>query len=51
MEANARLIASTPDLLAALERIESELGHEPEMYSDILSIARAAIAKAKGGVQ
>ena len=46
--ANARLIASAPDLLSALERIESSLGHEPEMYSDILSIARAAIAKAKG---
>jgi len=48
MEADARLIASAPDLLVALERIESSLGHEPEMYSDILSIARAAIAKAKG---
>jgi hypothetical protein len=48
MEADARLIASAPDLLVALERIESSLGHEPGMYSDILSIARAAIAKAKG---
>ena len=47
-QANANLIASAPDLLSALERIESELGHEPEMYSDILSIANAAIAKAKG---
>jgi len=46
--ANARLIASAPDLLVALERIESDLGHEPEVYADILSIARAAIAKAKG---
>ena len=48
LEANARLIATAPELLVALERIESDLGHEPEMYSDILSIARAAIAKAKG---
>ena len=46
--ANARLIASAPELLVALERIESSLGHEPEVYADILSIARAAIAKAKG---
>jgi hypothetical protein len=38
-----------PDLLSALERIESALEHEPEMYSDILSIARDAIVKAKGG--
>jgi hypothetical protein len=38
-----------PELLAALERIEMALEHEPEVYADILSIARAAIAKAKGG--
>jgi hypothetical protein len=50
-KSNARLIASAPELLVALERIESELGHEPEMYSDILSIARAAIAKANGGAR
>jgi hypothetical protein len=52
MEADARLIAAAPDLLAALERIEahgrewdrSHL-HEHECYEDI---ARAAIAKVKG---
>jgi hypothetical protein len=45
---DARLIASAPELLVALERIESALEHEPEIYADILSITRAAIAKAKG---
>lgn len=44
--ANAQLIASAPDLLRALRQIESALSHEPEMYSDILLIARNAIAKA-----
>lgn len=44
--ANARLISSAPDLLRALRQIESALEHEPEMYSDILLIAREAIAKA-----
>ncbi len=48
LEANARLIASAPDLLSALQRIESALEHDPELYSDILSVARGAIAKAKG---
>ena len=48
-KANARLIAAAPELLAALERIEIALEHEPEVYSDILSIARPAITKAKGG--
>jgi hypothetical protein len=46
--ANANLIASAPDMLDALQRIESSLEHEPEIYSDILSVARAAIAKAIG---
>lgn len=43
-----RLIAAAPDMLDALQRIESSLEHEPEIYSDILSVARAAIAKATG---
>jgi hypothetical protein len=62
-EANARLIAAAPDLLAALEKIQSAtdavkaslagttivLSDEAnEMYGAIWD-ARAAIAKAKGG--
>lgn len=43
-----RLIAAAPDMLDALQRIESSLEHEPEIYADILSAARAAIAKAIG---
>lgn len=42
-EANAALIAAAPDLLAALEQISSH----GEAWSQ--EIARAAIAKAKGG--
>ena len=50
-EADARLIAAAPDLLAALERIATE-GHEPERLGfQAKAIARAAIAKAKGGVK
>ena len=44
--ANAHLISSTPDLLAALER----LAH-PMADDDDLDYARAIIAKAKGGQQ
>lgn len=57
MEANARLIAAAPELLAALERLlesaeylkeDSDSAHgyhgEPESFK----LARAAIAKAKG---
>jgi hypothetical protein len=44
--ANARLIASAPDLLAALER----LAH-PMADDDDLDYAREVIAKAKGGQQ
>lgn len=43
IEANARLIASAPDLLSALER----LAH-PMADDDDLDFARAIIAKAKG---
>jgi hypothetical protein len=42
-ESNARLIASAPDLLSALER----LAH-PMADDDDLDYARAIIAKAKG---
>ena len=47
LRANASLIAAAPDLLSALQRIESSLEHEPEIYADILSVARNAIAKAE----
>lgn len=44
--ANARLIASAPDLLAALKQIEANAGI---YYAETISeIARAAIAKARG---
>jgi len=46
-EADARLIAAAPDLLAALERI---LAVEPEWgaeATELRDIARAAIARAK----
>jgi hypothetical protein len=51
-EANARLIAAAPELLEALEGILFELGLNggatpPD--SDPCKLARAAIAKAKGG--
>ena len=47
-EANARLIAAAPDMLAALVRVEAsltELGAKGEPLKSI----RAAIAKATGG--
>ena len=43
-EANARLIAAAPDLLAALRALASG-DLRPETYA----VARAAIAKAEGG--
>lgn len=46
MEANARLIASAPELLAALELIHSNAGESPEW---IRARIAPAIAKAKGG--
>ena len=55
-EANACLIAASPDLLEALEamtalavREYSYLAHEGTPESAVLKQARAAIAKAKGG--
>ena len=53
-QANARLIAAAPDLLAALEEIAS---HDPDHCLDggcdevFREIARAAIAKAEGEVR
>jgi hypothetical protein len=44
-EANARLIAAAPDLLEALDEIDTYLDNAPT----VRAIARAAIAKAKGG--
>lgn len=42
-EANARLIAAAPELLAALKGML-----DPDGYTPVLAIARAAIAKAEG---
>lgn len=50
-EANARLIAAAPEMLAALvilvRDFDSAVDHAPE-YSAIADHARAAIAKARG---
>ena len=46
-EANARLIAAAPELLAALQMIAGELPCIDNLMSD-KDIARAAIAKAQG---
>jgi len=45
-EANARLIAAAPDMLAALKRVERDL--TIGVSSDPLQVIRAAIAKAAG---
>ncbi len=59
--ANARLVAAAPDLLAALEEVTTELfwmDHGPRdsdrkafarRVEELRGLARAAIAKAKGG--
>jgi YD repeat-containing protein len=52
-EANARLIASAPELLAALKEMAEQFGHYCEHTEDAKEIetlikARAAIAKAEG---
>lgn len=50
--ANARLIAAAPDLYAALEAIEYQMGGETDAvrkrFSDARTAARAALAKARG---
>lgn len=48
-EANARLIAAAPDLLAALNRLEYFHTTNDTPNSDPWIAARAAIAKATGG--
>ena len=52
-EANARLIASAPTLLEALEAVLPDLEHYVATHGpgpdNRLALARAAIAKAKGG--
>jgi len=49
-DANARLIAAAPELLAALDELlgDVELLNEPYRNEAICERARAAIAKAKG---
>jgi hypothetical protein len=47
-EADARLIAAAPDLLAACEELVSMGEPEDEIAARILAKAEAAIAKAKG---
>jgi hypothetical protein len=50
-DANARLIAAAPDLLAALEAIEAYEDSEPApgtREAEISAMRRAAIAKATG---
>ena len=53
LAANARLIASAPELLEALEAILPDLEHYVATHGPgpdkRLAAARAAIAKAKGG--
>lgn len=48
--ANARLMAAAPDLLAALERLESgvRLWMSRGVSDEDMTVARAAIAKARG---
>ena len=53
VEANARLIAAAPDLLAALTnilaRVEASPTLLPHISADVRNEARAAIARATGG--
>lgn len=46
--ANARLIAASPDLLAALEEVLAEIG---DSYLSCKGSALEVIAKAKGGAE
>ncbi len=47
-QANARLIAAAPDLLAALERVDllADVHGAPEVWNNCICEARAAIKKA-----
>ena len=47
-DANARLIAAAPDLLAALEAIVKITDGSQPNYPAVLMVAQAAIAKATG---
>ena len=47
-EANARLIASAPDLLAALEELCADKYLSDPINADRMANARAALAKARG---
>jgi len=47
-KANARLIASAPELLAALEALVTTHFASEDEYDEAITAARAAIAKAKG---
>ena len=54
VEANARLIASAPELLDALRRIVALWDHHASAHGDgvaspLHKVARAAVAKATGG--
>jgi hypothetical protein len=56
MEANARLMAAAPDLLAACEALLAEADymggiHGVRVMSSDVAKVRAAMAKAKGGGQ
>lgn len=48
-DANARLIAAAPDLLAACEELLIYLGDWDDPENETCAAARRAIAKAKGG--
>ena len=48
-DANARLIAAAPDLLAALETLTDACCQWDNQDDPALEASRAAIAKAKGG--
>jgi len=46
---NARLIAAAPDLLAALQLIETDKDGDGFICVEAMNLVRAAIAKATGG--
>lgn len=49
-DANARLIAAAPDLLAALEAVHAHY-REPHCLEALVPVIRAAIAKATNGTE
>ena len=48
-EANARLIAAAPDLLAVLQSLLSYVECDGQVHGPIVTVARVVIAKATGG--